>query len=84
MTDYNKISELYYRLDTLTFMHRDISNAHENIQTKDHLFELEIAPRVNSRKLSASKVKYRNQLLAIVDGEIEETKQNIAKLSSEK
>lgn len=82
MTDYKKLSELYAELDKLLFMRHDILDARENLQTKDHIFELDISPRINSRSLSASKIEYKEQLLYILDGEIKKRQQIISQLSS--
>lgn len=83
MTDYKKLSELYALLDHMLRMKRDISEARENPQTKDHLFNLDVHLRCNSMALMASKVKHREQLLSILENEIKETQQNISQLSSE-
>ena len=82
MTDYKKLSELYAELEKLTRIKRDISEARENPQTKDHLFKLDVSPQCNSMALLASKVKHREQLLSIIEDEIKETQQNISQLSS--
>lgn len=84
MNDYKKLSDLYAELDKLIYIKRDVSEAKENPQTKDHLFELDIHPRVNSRRIMGCKVKYRKELLHIIDHEIKEIKHYISQLSSEK
>lgn len=84
MADYKKLSELYAGLDKLIYMRRDISEAKENPQTKDHVFKLDIHPRINSLAIMGCKVKYKNELLYIVDNEIKEIQQDIAQLSIER
>lgn len=83
MNDYKKLSELYAELDKLIYMKRDISEAKENPQTKDHIFKLDIHPRVNSLSIMGCKVKYKKELLDILDNEIKETQQNISQLLRE-
>ncbi len=80
MNDYKKLSELYAELEKLTYMKRDISEARENPQTRDHIFNLDIHPRVNSCSMMGCKVKYKKELLSILDNEIKETQQNISQL----
>lgn len=84
MADYKKLSELYAELDKLIYMKRNISEARENPQTKDHIFELDISPRINSRSIMGCKVKYRSELLHILDNEIKERQRDISQLSCEK
>lgn len=82
MTNFKKLSELYSELDKLLFIRRDVENAKECRQTFDHIFNIDISPRVNSRSLNASKVKYRKELLHIIDSEIERAKQEICQLAA--
>lgn len=84
MPDYKKLSALYAELDQLIYIKRNISEATENPQTQDHIFKLDISPRVNSRSILGCKVKYRDELLRILDNEIKEAQQEILQLSTEK
>lgn len=65
-------------------MQRDVRESIENLQTKDHIFLLDVSPRCNSRALKASKVTYKKELLSILDSEIKEIQRNILQLSSDK
>ena len=81
MADYKQLSKLYNDLEDLTFIKRNVTEARENPQTQDHIFKLDVSPRVNSRSLLGCKIKYRKELLAIIGGEITDIKERIKQIS---
>ena len=84
MNNYKKLSALYYELDELLHIKRNISEAKINPQNKDHIFKLDMRPRYNSLSIMGCKIKHKIELLNIVDNEIKQRQLDISQLLSEK
>ncbi len=81
MSDYKQLSKLYNDLGDLAYIKRNVTEARENPQTQDHIFKLDVSPRVNSRSFLGCKIKYRKELLVIIEGEITDIKERIKQIS---